>query len=555
MRLKDLIRVAPRYSRSVSLDRDSESAEALDGYILTTTANNTLGRILDALVDPAGQRAWTLTGPYGSGKSAFALYLAHLLGESCPEAHHVARQILKEQRHELYREFFDGRSRHHFRNSGYVVVHLGGTQEPLLPRLLDAFCRASAAVVRGTSAKVPLRNLQQLRDASIRGEQVSTTHAVELMTSISRRLHADHKARGVLVVIDELGKFLEFAAASPDAGDIFVLQLLAEATAPSAGNHLALVTVLHQALERYSAGVPAAVREEWVKIQGRFEDIAFQESADGLLELIGAAVRQSSHPSVKKMRAAARERADRLCTLGLKPRSVSKQDFIRTLEDCAPLHPLTVLVLTRLCRKFGQNQRSLFSFLVSREPHGFADFLETELSENSLVAYGLTDLFDYVNEALGETISLGEAGSRWAAAQNALDRVVDCTADEARLLKTVGLLTAVGPYGELRPSVQILKAALDVKPTATFSPLQSLVKRSILIDRKYNNTIGLWEGSDIDLDERLKEAAQQLPDAAAFAVKVSSAWTPQPIIAKRHSHIKGTLRYFAVAFADVYKRR
>jgi hypothetical protein len=79
----------------------------------------------------------------------------------------------------------------------------------------------------------------------------------------------------VVLIIDELGKFLEFAAADPERGDIFILQLLAEATGSSDTN-LLLITLLHQAFERYASNLAAGQRAEWAKIQGRFEDVAFR---------------------------------------------------------------------------------------------------------------------------------------------------------------------------------------------------------------------------------------------------------------------------------------
>src|ERR1035438_595237 len=97
MLLRDLITVAPRYARSINIERDSRSVAALDGYIVTATARRTLGRISAALGNELGQRAWTITGSYGSGKSAFALFLANLLGFPGNDFVARARVILKEQ--------------------------------------------------------------------------------------------------------------------------------------------------------------------------------------------------------------------------------------------------------------------------------------------------------------------------------------------------------------------------------------------------------------------------------------------------------------------------
>ena len=80
--LSDLFHVTSRFHRSVHLERDFYTKDALDGYVLTITARETLGRVIAPLKNESTSKAWSLTGPYGSGKSAFALFTAKLLGDS-----------------------------------------------------------------------------------------------------------------------------------------------------------------------------------------------------------------------------------------------------------------------------------------------------------------------------------------------------------------------------------------------------------------------------------------------------------------------------------------
>ena len=89
--LDKLVVVGSRFARSVSLARDAHRSDALDGYIFTPTGRDVLRRLADALCGNSTTRAWSLTGPYGSGKSAFALFAAQLL---CGE-HGVRQQARK----------------------------------------------------------------------------------------------------------------------------------------------------------------------------------------------------------------------------------------------------------------------------------------------------------------------------------------------------------------------------------------------------------------------------------------------------------------------------
>lgn len=81
MRLSEMIYVNRRYNRSINLERDIGDPDSLEGYIPTERAVSALHRILrDVGTQRKRARAWTLTGVYGTGKSAFAHFLTALLG-------------------------------------------------------------------------------------------------------------------------------------------------------------------------------------------------------------------------------------------------------------------------------------------------------------------------------------------------------------------------------------------------------------------------------------------------------------------------------------------
>jgi hypothetical protein len=375
------------------------------------------------------------------------------------------------------------------------------------------------------------------------------------LEEITLSLRESGKARGLLLVIDELGKFLEHAAQGRGAEDLFVLQELAEVSARSKEPTLLLVTVLHQAFGNYASALRPSDRQEWEKIQGRFEDFAFQEPADQVLQLIANAIQHTSVPQVKELRRMAKRRAERAFELGLAPHGLNRKQFIEALEACAPLHPLVVLCLARLCRKFGQNQRSLFSFLTSRERNGLGTFLERPVGSGGTECFRLAELHDYVAEAFGSALSVGEAAGRWAEGQAALDRGRNLPPAALRLLKTVALLSAVGTDGELKASLPILHFAESDAQQVSKHALEPLFAESIAVERKHSATVALWEGSDVDIDQRIREAAASIPVSGNLAERANEHWTPRALVAKRHSYEKGTLRYFKAAFVDVTNLR
>ncbi len=78
-KIADLFNIQRRFLRSAHLERDFRDPSALDGYVVTTQIQQSLDRIAAGLDKKSGQRAWRITGDYGSGKSSLAILLAHLL--------------------------------------------------------------------------------------------------------------------------------------------------------------------------------------------------------------------------------------------------------------------------------------------------------------------------------------------------------------------------------------------------------------------------------------------------------------------------------------------
>ena len=103
--LTKLVSIRPRFSRSICITRDWDRQDALEGYILTPCGRAALGRITSAISGKSATRVWSLTGPYGCGKSSFNLFLAKLLAGD-DSAADQARAYLKTQDAGLWKNLF-----------------------------------------------------------------------------------------------------------------------------------------------------------------------------------------------------------------------------------------------------------------------------------------------------------------------------------------------------------------------------------------------------------------------------------------------------------------
>jgi hypothetical protein len=536
--LDQLIVVSPRFARSVSLTRDAGRPDALDGYILTPNGREILRRLAASLRGDTSTRAWSLTGPYGSGKSAFALFAAQLLSGD-DKVRLQARKFLSAADTDLSDQFFGAGSPLPKKVGRLHPVLVTGSRQPLDKALAAALAASLRAVASRGRPPLLIDRLERI------AAQTGPAPAIVGLFEEANEYLGRCDIAGLLLIVDELGKFLEYGATNPEQGDVFVLQELAEAATRSKRPFL-FITILHQALDRYADHMSPGRRAEWAKVQGRFEDVAFEERSEQLLRLLSHAIRQEGDD--KQLRRQAKSLAQDAVALGVRAGSMPQGELQDCLAACYPLHPLTAVTLGPLFRQLAQNERSLFAFLTSSEPFGFQEFLKDQPVKN---AYRLDCLYDYVMASLGPGLFAQHRGKLWAEVQSALDRLHDASELEVRIAKTVGLLQALGSVG-IAASTGALQAAL--KGTATESQveeaIQSLSRRSVLVFRRHTGSHALWEGSDVDIDDRLQAARRSVEQDQNLADFLTRQLPPQPLIARRHYFQTGTLRYFEVVYCD-----
>lgn len=444
---------------------DYSDKDALEGYIFTPLSQKLLQTISAGLRPQSQERAWSVTGPYGAGKSAASLCISQVLGYPC---NREARNLLRQNR-ALYKTILADHPG--LRHGGFVIVPMVGSRQPLLWTLLAALIHTLESFSpHDLEIELHTQRAGALYDAARRGEPLSPDDVAQLVVESARLMRAaTSDVLGMILVIDELGRSLEHAVLNPESGDIGILQSLAEIASRSEDPVIGLIPILHQAFDNYAATLSPTQQREWNKVQGRFADIGFVASAGEMLTLVSQAIRPIQHDEA--LESIIRAEAARAVELDLLPRGINRQAGLLTLTQCAPLHPTVSLALNTLVRsRLAQNERSLFAFLSSAEPYGFQEYLRRELWSNNGYRpfYRLDDLYDYVRAALGSGLYSQSQGKHWAEIEDALARLSpDASVLDARLIKTIGILDILGDQRALRASAPVLIYALadgDITP-------------------------------------------------------------------------------------------
>ena len=497
--LADRVHVGGRFRRSIRIDTDLSDPTALEGFVCPPSSADVLRTMAKHVVE-SEQAAFTWTGPYGTGKSSLVVALSAALNGSS-ELREITSHILGAPTTEVLWDALPPRTK------GWRILPVVGRRDRPAQVVGEAIERS-----------------RLVRNARI--EPWSDDSVFDALIGISKR--APKQYGGVIIFIDEMGKFLEGAAY--DGTDIYFFQQLAELASRS-NNRLIVVGILHQAFEEYAYRLSRDMRDEWAKIQGRFVDLAISVGPDEQLELLGRAIEvDGEHRTPGGL-------ANHVAAM------LYRITPPRLLEDCWPLHPITACLLGPISRRrFGQNQRSLFSFLNSTEPLGFQDYLQKSTGGD---LYAPETLWDYLRVNLEPSIIASPDGHRWATAVDALERCHASGGDDlqVRLLKVIALVDLFKERSGLVASGELLCLAISDRTEEEIQKaLERLEGASLVIFRKFNNSYSIFEGSDFDIEHALDQAYETVGEIN-FS-RLTELAGLQPVIAKRHYHKTGAIRWF-----------
>ena len=107
MKINKFVNPDMEVARSVNLERDAGVIDIVKDYQITDKTREILGRFADALF---GEKisAWSLTGPYGMGKSSFINYLLALTSNPNTNLANNTWQKLKESDPDLFEKLLAG---------------------------------------------------------------------------------------------------------------------------------------------------------------------------------------------------------------------------------------------------------------------------------------------------------------------------------------------------------------------------------------------------------------------------------------------------------------
>ncbi len=467
-------------------------------YIVTPNAKKAISHIVNGF--KSGVHSYTIIGTYGTGKSSFLLAMENDL--------------------------------------------LHATKKPLLfdPQTLSDVADYEILNIVGDYCEL-LTLLQHKLNNARSGESVIDT--------LDRYYKACKKqGKFLVIVIDEFGKILEHAAKNNPEKELYFLQQFAEYVNDSS-RQILFLTTLHQNFGSYAKNLTEEQKNEWKKVKGRFMEVTFVEPIEQLLHLASVQLKEES-------KATALSNAKNLYKLAIENGFVDKDFDEQTALQLYPLDLFSAYTITSAIQRYGQNERSLFSFLSSRGEESVLDFCPEER-----LTYNLAKVYDYITYNFQSTLNDANADSMsWATLQHSIERVEKQKWESneqafyvINLIKALGLLNTFGNAGfhlNIPQFSRYAKWAMNIPQADKL--IRRLIEIKVVRYAEYKERLVLFEGTDVNLESEFHEAGLIVPRPVYFIDKLRQFFNQRIAPVKAHFYQKGTPRFFDYKILEAPER-
>ncbi len=474
--------MANRYTPSVNIIRDEDSQLE---YIVTPNAQKSIYTIFNEF--KKGIHSFNLIGSYGTGKSSFLWA--------------IEQSILNK------RKLFDLTLPDKVENVKFI--NIVGVYESMIGHFHEVL-------------------------------NVSSSHSgnQELFDAIYQQYEEVGEENGMLVIqIDEMGKFLEYAVKNNPERELYFIQQLAEFV-NSPNRNILFITTLHQAFDTYGSNLSEIERNEWRKIKGRFKELPFNEPIEQLLYLaseklqaedLGVQIMDGSHAIGKLVE-------------NNKLFKVSETFFEGISNGLYPLDPISAFILTASLQRYGQNERSLFSFLSK---FGENSKTESYFSIDKVYDYLWADFYPFLSSRNNPDYI------QWASIRSSIERVEARIEENQSLalsiVKSVGLLSLFANKGAIIDNgllEEYLEITRNSQSSDTKGVISELSRLQIVRFNKFSDSYKLFEGTDLDIEGALLKAENQVENDIDIVAKLRDSFEFSILTAKAFSYKTGTPRLF-----------
>lgn len=547
MRLADLVKIDHRFEKSVNLLLDLNDESKLKLYIPTRSSIKLLTEYLEEVDTFSGKRANILIGPYGKGKSHLLLVLLAILSRNDTdemkqlierignldggakekvEKVYKARKLLpviintssgdlsqafvKSLNQALKREgLSDVVPDNYFSKALFIIAQW----EKHYPDTYNAFKKAfqdhPETVMNGLEAYDydSLSRFKEIYPTLTSGSEFNPEiedDALTVYRSVNKQLCSKHGYDGIYIIFDEFSKYIEGHTAEGFSADMKTLQDLCELCNSSKEEQLHLTCVAHKAIRSYGDSLSKEVKNTFLGVEGRLNEMQFIVSSQNNYELIADAIQKKTEFDKCKGTEVYQSMLDHSYQVQELRTLFNKKDFDEIVGRGAfPLTPLSACLLLRLSEKIAQNERTLFTFLTGKDLYSLATYVERC---SNIEFAGAPLIYDYFSQLLeGEKDQT--VHREWLNAENAIGKTED--EDSRKILKAIAVIRMMNQPGEFQANAEFIYLATGLEKDRCENAINLLCKEKIIIFKENDKSYDFHDSIGVDLQEIVSDCVKK----------------------------------------------
>ncbi len=560
MKYSDIVKTNENYQYSVNLQFDLYNINKIKNYVLTNDACEILKFYANSIINDKKNRATTLIGPYGKGKSHLLLVLLTLVSDYSKSDNIVISEFINKietKDTELYNMFLKIRNEKKkllpiIINSNYDDINqaflLGLTEALEREKINGLVVNTYFDIAYDVIAKWEhdykeivndIKKCLEKYDCSIRDlkrnlKKYSRKHyeifknvykcisrgqdfnplingdIIKIYRDVNYEL-SNNGYSGIFIAFDEFSKFLE---SSTDGlmRDLKILQDFAElASRTGDKEQLHLCCITHKSLNEYFKDDEDKINA-FNTVEGRFKSVYFNRSLEQNYEIVSnSIIKEKTFATMyKKFHREYEEFYLKIKEMNifLNASFIEKNLF----EGCWPLNPITVYAMIQLSEKIAQNERTLFTFITDYDQSSFRNFIYN----NSNGLFNVDKVYDYFKYSFKKTDD------------NYIREIYQKT--EMLLKKNIS--------DSSKKILKVLAIIYMIKELDSFSPTDETILLSLFMDNEYKASIEELINKSI---LRRKKITNELDFATAYSSEITKEIKVLTDSRFSNINIKGTL--------------
>lgn len=547
MKYHDYIKVNENFQYSVNLQFDLNNIDKIRNYIPTKDGCEIIKFYVNSILN-GKNRATSLIGPYGKGKSHLLLVLLMLLSDYDLSDKKVINELLEKIK-KIDLELFDLLSNVRNNELKLLPIIINSNYDDLNQAFMlginDALERVGINdIVIDTSFDVA-RNIlidwhqnhseingslkKCFTDSNTTFDKLEKglkkydkkaydvfknvyeciTHGQSFNPLVNNDIIKNFKDithlldlkgyTGIFIAFDEFSKFLDVSDSNSIMKDLKILQDFAELanrTGKSEQIHLSCIT--HKGMSEYVNDDDQDKINAYKTVEGRFKNIYFNRSMEQNYEIVSYALEKQKgfddfyEEYLNK---------NAYTYLSLKDLTIFNNtvDIEQILfKGCFPLNPVTTYSLIELSEKIAQNERTLFTFLTDDDSNGLKSFVKT----NSTGLFNIDKVYDYFESLFKSTVD-SKIKDIWYKATNILRKNISI--DAKRIIKSVSIIFMINELDELNTNVETVRLSLDMNEKSFNKALDELLEKSYLRKKKITDDLDFATMHSKQLTSDIKE--------------------------------------------------